>query len=207
MEKSYVYWVHRVCQANIALHGYVGVAKTSYKKRWGEHKRESKLGTHKNPHFSRAIEKYVDLVWEVVFTGKYEDCLELESSYRPSPSIGWNLAQGGQVSPMLGRSHTEEVVQKLKKFRHSEETKQLLKEINTGENSHRYGTTHSEETKRKMSVSSPKRKQIMCVETNEIFESVADAAKYVGAKGHSGLARAARKGTKAKGFHWKYLIE
>lgn len=50
-------------------------------------------------------------------------------------------------------------------------------------------------------------KRVICIETNQIFEKVTDAIKSFGDYSTANLSRAAKNGTKYRGYHWKYLNE
>lgn len=85
------------------------------------------------------------------------------------------------------------------------------------------GKKVSEETKLKMSqaakgkiVSQTTRekmrkrmqKEVMCIETGEVFESVLQATAYYGFKSHRSICAAAQNPNKtARGFHWRYVNE
>lgn len=89
---------------------------------------------------------------------------------------------------------------------HSEETRRKIGDAIGGDKHYLYGKSPSEETKEKMRISSPKSKQIMCVETGEIYRSAREASREKGIN-ISGISLAA-KGERLKtsgGYHWKYI--
>lgn len=68
---------------------------------------------------------------------------------------------------------------------------------------------HTEEWKRNMSQrqfggKNHRAKRVLCIETNEVFASAADAARNMGVKPVS-LTGACREGHRCKNFHWKYV--
>lgn len=71
------------------------------------------------------------------------------------------------------------------------------------------GKKHSEETKRKIGEAQKNRKdqskKVLCVETGEIFESMAEAERKTGVNNHhiSEVCRGKLKTT--GGYHWKWL--
>lgn len=77
-----------------------------------------------------------------------------------------------------------------------------------GENNPNYGKHHSEETKKKIQ-SGQKCKQVMCVETGEIYCSIREAARQTGLN-QSHISKCCRgiKGYQTVGgLHWKFVIE
>lgn len=181
---AYVYWIHLPEHTNVC-DGYIGVFKgKNIKERWNRHKRDAALGSNYIIH--KVIRKYDNLVYDVLFTGEYEGCLQLEAYWRPNLHIGWNIHAGGRsCSPMQGRVHTEESKIKMKSSHTSKKrsVESLIKQSNTLK-----GHTTSEETKRKISTSQKgkanngvlKRRKVVKASTGEIFESVSAAARWVG---------------------------
>lgn len=106
----------------------------------------------------------------------------------------------GENNPNYGRKHTEEERQKISDAitgRHlSEEHKRKISEFNKG----RFvGRPRPEGSGRKP-------KQVLCVETGEVFDSIADAAR---AKGLYNIKTRISSVCKGKanicgGYHWKY---
>jgi hypothetical protein len=81
-----------------------------------------------------------------------------------------------------GKKHKEETLQKFRDRRQTEKTKEKIRQF-------KLGTKMSEETKLKMSRSSPRknnpalikiRKKVLDKKTGKIFESVREAAKFIG---------------------------
>ena len=63
-----------------------------------------------------------------------------------------------------------------------------------------------EEVKEKIKNSQPSRKQVMCIETEQIFDSVSDAAKWANLVGSSHISAVCKGNRKtAGGYHWKYI--
>lgn len=153
---AYVYWVH--LPNHTINEGYVGVTtKTNVEHRWNQHKKSAVNNT--GFVFHKAINKYGEtLVYEVLFTGNYEGCLQLEEYFRPKPNIGWNINKGGD-NGRYGTTHskaTKQYIGQLSSLRmrkeknimfnkqHTEETKAKISKANSGK-------THTEEAKQKMS--------------------------------------------------------
>lgn len=93
----------------------------------------------------------------------------------------------------------------------SEEYRQHIREAHLGK------IFHSEETKRKISETkknspstprggaNPKAHRVVCVETEEVFETLADAAKEKGIKSVANISRSCRnKNVKCGGYTWRY---
>ena len=86
-----------------------------------------------------------------------------------------------------------------------------MKGKRVGENNPFYGKYHSEEAKRKMSVTRKGRpciwcrKKVLCVETGTIYESATEAAKMTNTR-QTYISDACNGRQKtAAGYHWKYI--
>lgn len=71
------------------------------------------------------------------------------------------------------------------------------------------GRPLSEQTKRKMSLArtgkTKKGKQVLCVETGDIYESAREASRALGLSKYTISGVCSGKGQTAKGCHWRYL--
>lgn len=91
-------------------------------------------------------------------------------------------------------------------FLTEQEHKKLHK---SGSHHHQYGASVSPETKAKISKKvkggkNPRAKQVICIETGEIFGCMRDASKSLGlCKGAVQIA--IKRNTKSGGYHWAYL--
>lgn len=126
---------------------YVGQSR-NVKKRWAEHKRELRKGTHGNDKLQKAYNKYgaKSFVYEIIETCPLEKlnereifwCNELHALDRYK---GYNLGEaGGQ--PMIGRHHTLKSRKKMSEYR---------KLHTIGKNNGFYGKKHTKETLAKIS--------------------------------------------------------
>lgn len=90
----FVYWIHLPEHTDVALQGYVGIAK-DFKQRMFAHKSCAKTG--KEQSLYKAIRKYGwdNLIKEIIVISNDDYCLELEKKLRPKERIGWNIACGG----------------------------------------------------------------------------------------------------------------
>lgn len=95
----YVYWVHLPEHTDIKTQGYVGHTK-SFTARMRDHRRQSNF---KKSLFYNMVRHYGwdNIVKEVVHTVEtQEQAANLEFELRPLPRLGWNLMEGGSISPM-----------------------------------------------------------------------------------------------------------
>ena len=123
---------------------------------------------------------------------KMSDAVKARDIYgERNPNYG-NHKLAGENNPNYGR-------------RHSPEMREIMSKRRKGK-----GTgPRSEETRRRMReghAGGDKPKRVMCIETGEIFQSINDAARAVGAhKGRvSGCCRGIKHYNTAGGFHWKF---
>lgn len=133
---------------NINGKKYVGFTVDSLAKRWARHLRDASRGS--NYVFHMALQKYGPenfTIKELISCEDAKYALEflephyilLENSFIRAPNGGgYNMTLGGKGS--LGLTH-------------SEETKQKMSEIKSGEKSPWFGKRHTEETKQKMKTS------------------------------------------------------
>lgn len=131
---------------------------------------------------------------------------------------GYNLSDGGSTTK--GYHHRQESKDKMREVKRKCGKK--ISEAYIGEGNPFYGKKHSEESKKKMS---EKRKgykhlteeqiiklrnshfktKVMCIETNEIFNSIREAGEKYNIK-ETHISRVCRGGRKTTGgYHWKYI--
>ena len=184
---------------------YIGISCKKIQYRW-----QNGEGYKNQPYFYRAIKKYG---WDnfehiIIARGLTEDeakWLEVELIREwdtTNPNKGYNLTKGGDGCS--GYKHTEESKQKISKAnsgrtssmkgkQHTEETKRKMSENHadfSGDNNPNYGKHLSKETKEKISKTNggknnPNAKKVICITTNEIFETMTEGArKYNCSVGH-----------------------
>jgi hypothetical protein len=175
-----------------------------------------------------AIRKYGDqLVYEVLLQGEQELCELVELEFRNKQHIGWNIAVGGTKS-FLGGKHTEEVLVKLRSYRHTDEAKAKMSEAGKGkpkseEHKKRIGDAHrgrknTLESKKLMSdkkkgISIPALKKKVQASTGEVFVGVNEAGEWANTN-RSSIKRCANGKQLSAGKHpstkekltWKYLL-
>lgn len=159
------------------------------------HEYDLKNQRHKNPHLQRAYNKNPDaFVFEIECTCKEEDLNNLEVFYiqkynSTDPRLGYNLDAGGGGQGRM-----------------SEETKKKLSQSKIGNQSMK-GIKLSDEWKKHLSEAQPHKKKVECIETGEIFDSFADAARKTGLNRTKIVSCCTGKRKKTGGLHFKYADE
>ena len=128
-------------------------------------------------------------------------------------------AQKGEKHWCYGKHQSDEFKQKLSEInkgkRLSEETKLKMSESRKGEKAYWFGKQFSEEHRKKLSEvrkgmnkgeNHPKSKKVLCVETNEIFAYIRQAALAKNIR-HQYISAACKRSGKAGNFHWRYVDE
>lgn len=189
---------------------YIGITCKSTAHRWANGN-----GYKKNVLFYRAITKYGwDNIQHIIIAkdfSKEEACsleVELIKKYNTTdPTYGYNVSTGGE-------SGTNGV-------KYGPEFGQKVRDRMIGEKNMNYGKKFSEETRKKLSearkgkwsdrqkaaltkVHESIRKQVICVETREVYESAKDAAHKndVSERCIRDACRGRQK--RSNGFHWEY---
>lgn len=180
---------------------YIGITKQKVQNRW-----KNGIAYKGSILFYSAIKKYGWNNFEhIVFADhltKHEamnmEKILIEKFQTQNKKYGYNITGGGDIP-----------------ITHNDYVRKKISESVSGEKHPCYGKHLSEETKKKISEHTKGRtkalnagnqpKKILCIETNLIYNSVADAAKAIN-KNHSAISLAAR-GNKnsAYGYHWKYI--
>jgi len=103
ISNGYLYWIHLPEHTDINTQGYVGITNNI----------QERFRIHRNSYtdnckcISRAIKKYGNsLVYDVIFTGPYEGCLQLENYFRPALNTGWNIAIGDGKTTLGLKCHS-----------------------------------------------------------------------------------------------------
>ena len=200
---------------------YIGITSSPVNRRWQNGK-----GYRQHRYFNAAIQKYgwQNFTHEILFSNlsKYDACekeKELIMLYNSTDRrFGYNQSTGGE-SGACGVHPSQETIEKLrrastgrkrgveelKKFSEkmrghpvSKETREKISNSLKGK-PHK----HSQETLRKIAIANGK--PVICIETGEIFCSVADASRSIGKSYTSVWNVVSGKKITAGGFHWKYL--
>ena len=114
----YVYWIKRDCHTDPKTEGYIGVTNKSLEERFRVHSKYVK----KRSHVNKAIQKYDDVDIVLLHEGTDEECLRMEHNLRPKENIGWNIAKGGSVPPMMNEETARKIAQTLKGRKRSAES-------------------------------------------------------------------------------------
>lgn len=190
-EKKYTVYMHT---NKINNKVYVGITSQKPEVRW-----DYGFGYKRQAVFWRAIKKYG---WDNFEHIIFMDNLSIKEARRAeqllialyktncqkyyNPSYGYNMTDGGELIPMLGKHHTDETKEKLSVARkecwENEQYRQKQIESHkwqTGENHPWFGKCHSEETKEKISNANTKF-AVLCVELGMTFKNSEDAKRQTG---------------------------
>ena len=203
---------------------YIGLTSKNPEERW-----RNGNGYNHSTHFNRAIKKYgwnnfVHEVYASGLTSQEASVLEqrLISEYNTTnDKYGYNLDAGGSrtkhseetkqkiSAAVTGKKRSPETIEKLRKastgnknsigHKQSEESKQKNREAHIGK-------THilSEEQKTNIALGHKNRKEVICVETGEVFPSIGIAAKRSNTSQGSISSVLTGRSKTAGGYHWKY---
>ena len=98
--------------------GYVGVTSKTKEERLLDHSK----GNRKRSKVRKAIDKYDDIGVIQLHAGTVSECLEHEANYRPDQNIGWNIAKGGGLPPMMNERTAKKISNTLKDTKRSIES-------------------------------------------------------------------------------------
>lgn len=194
---------------------YIGITGKPLAQRWKRGK-----NYRNNVYMTRAVEKYG---WENIDHEIIESELtkpeaeakerELIALFKSNvPEYGYNITSGGEC---IGK-HSDETKQKLREIRarlnKNPEYIRHLSESHKGKSPANKGVPMSDEQKRKLSIAKRGCEghgfvRVLCVETGVIYDSLTEAAKATGSRREKicDVCRHNRKTT--NGFHWKYVGE
>ena len=114
-----VYWIRHKNHTDLFNEGYIGVTKTTAKKRFHRHKQISQSSKKYRKHVHNAIIKYgEDIVCQTIVVCDLDYAYSLEKKLRPHYNIGWNISCGGK--------------QKNKKSGFTEEARMKISETHKG---------------------------------------------------------------------------
>ena len=133
---NYLYWIHNDEMADPFVEGYVGVSNNP----------NSRFSCHKRKNLKSKInswlKKHKEGKMSILMFGCEEDMYAMEKVYRPKENIGLNLKEGGYYppSPFKGIKRPEHSVlmsgenHPMFGNHHKEETKEKIRQANSGEN-------------------------------------------------------------------------
>lgn len=170
---------------------YVGVTADDPKHRWS-----GGAGYSRNKHFYDAIKKYGWDSFEHIIVAdglSRQQALSMEreliAEYKTQDKRwGYNITDGGEH------------------FNHSQPSKKLMSENRKGKGLKHFSEEHREKLRLSHKGGSKKR-QVVCIETGEIFASINEAsrAKGINKKGISGCCRNVLHYNTAGGLHWSFV--
>lgn len=206
MKNNYKVYIHTCPNKKV----YIGITSQKPNKRW-----KNGLGYKNNKYFFNAILKYGwdNINHEILFSNLTKEKAQekemlLITEYKSNQrEFGYNNSAGGESgasgcrwneeSKKLFSEHMKGKPSNAKGKHHSEETKnKLSKKLK--------GRIISDETKIKMSKSSTRKKEIICIELNKIFESCLQASKITKTNSSHIIQCCKGKRKTANGFHWQY---
>ena len=214
---NYTIYCHRNKINNKAYIGQTG--QIPYTRRWQGHG-VSGSPYKKCPHFQNAIIKYgwnnfehfVLLDNLTLEQANYYEKIFIALFDTTNPEKGYNVALGGN-----NIIHSEETRKKISEHHadfsgekhpmwgkhHSKETKELIRQKALGRKA-------SNETKEKISKATkgsnnPRAKQVQCIETELIFNTVKEASQFYNVDNSSICKVCNGKQKTAGGYHWKYI--
>ena len=134
---------------------YVGSAVNISNRRW-IHLSMLRRGRHRNSHLQNAWDKYGEecFIFETIEMCEPERLIEVEQRWinHYDSASRYNILTKAQSS--LGFKHSEEAIDKMSRRVFSEETRRHMSEAGAGKpRPWRLGLKHSEETRKKMSLS------------------------------------------------------
>lgn len=173
---------------------YVGQTCSKPNARW-----RNGFGYRDSPHFFYAIQKYGwnSFDHEIVASHLTKEeannfeMLLIKRLGTKNPEYGYNLTLGGDGN--VGLTPSAETRQKISKS---------LKGRRTGKPSGMSGKTHTDEARRRISVS--KRRKVLCVSTGIIYQSLQEAEMDTGVRYFNISAACSKKQETAGGYKWEY---
>ncbi len=202
---------------------YVGQTTRTLEIRMNEHLR------HDDTYIEHALKKYGIDAFDVSVIEEYDSEEKLNereiywiSFYNCVRPKGYNICLGGK-NGSIGHTVSPDTRAKISKAnkgrKHpiSPETRKKLSEANKGKkhsaetrakiSSARKGKKLSTETCAKMSAGKKNKRAVVCIETGQIFESIAAAAKWANVAGCTVSSVVNGRTAGAGGYHWRFADE
>ena len=196
---------------------YIGITSQQPETRWKNGK-----GYKAHPYFYNAILKYGwnGFSHEILYTNlNYAKACEKEQELIQQfqsniPAYGYNLTQGGEG--INGYSHSQEAKEKISAFMKTQDHTEKINRLSKWNKEHR--EFHAQimlerwkDLEFKNDMAKKHKKQVICVNTNEIFESINAAAQYANIS-PTGISKCLKGVQKTAGKHpvtkerlsWKY---
>ena len=205
---------------------YIGITKQVPENRWGN----EGINYKNSPRFYNAILKYGwdNFIHEILYTNltKEEACkkeIELIKENRTQEKeYGYNILEGGNHATMTDeiRAYMSKVMkgnqngkgkicsdEKKKKISEAQKGKTLTEEHRLSISKAKKGKTHkpiSEESRKKIA-DKHKKKKVLCINNNTIYESIQECARQLNIEASSVCAVCKGKHKHHKNFIFQYL--
>lgn len=204
---------------------YVGITKTSVKRRWCRG-----YGYRGNAHFYRAIKLYGwDSIQHLIIAenltkeeAEREEIRLIHDYNLTNKEYGYNIENGGNAPG----THAPETLKKMSEAQRgsknhmwgkrgalhpmynkhpSPESIEKNRLAHLGKTSHWKGKHITDDMKQK--ISEAQSKKVICIETNEVFNSIGDAAKWAGVSLQrvSQVCRKMPRARTAGGYHFEFM--
>ena len=198
-DKGYFVYIHTFPNGK----HYVGITQQNPSRRW-----HGGRGYDKQPYISNAIKKYG---WENVYhIVLYENMTKEEAEKKERELIsvlksnerdfGYNIANGGFCRGSMSEESRKKLSESRKGIVFSEEH---LKNLSI---SHKNLKPTKEQNYKNM-MNNPRRKPVICIETNTVYPSVREAGRKtgIGYKLISAVCNGKYGHNTAGGYRWKYV--
>lgn len=170
---------------------YIGQS-INIKHRKNCHNYDLKNNRHKNPYLQKAYNKNPEAFkFEVLCICEEKELNDLEIYYinkykTTNAKYGYNLDKGGNGAGRM-----------------SEETKKKISEAKKG-NTAMVGKKLSDVWKKHLSEAQPHKKKVLCIETNIVYESFAEASRKTGLNRTKIVSCCTGTRKSTGGYHFKY---
>ena len=121
------------------------------------------------------------------------------------PSYG--IKKVGKDNPFYGKHHSEETKTKLKELANnrSQATNKKISEAKKGKTAYNKGVPMSESQKQKLRKSRKDNKNVLCLETNVVYESLGEAERQTNINKTTISRCCSGKQKTAGGYHWIFV--
>lgn len=183
---------------------YVGQTTRSIDIRFKEHKR------NKISYIGRAIHKYSKKFFTIEILEECETAEQLNERERywiAKLNCRWPNGYNNSVGGEGNWERTSESIEKMsrKGTHQTEKTRKQISLSLTGEKNPQYGKPKSDETKAKLSAAAKNKRAVLCVEQNQIYDSMSMAARINNLHVQD-ISRACKNPHRTAGkCHWRYV--
>lgn len=188
---------------------YIGITSQKPERRWGHNGH----GYKECPHFWHAIKKYGwnNFKHEILFSHLSHDeacAMEIKlikELHANNPVFGYNISKGGDWfdSEYMSKLWKDSNYKAFASEQMRQAWKDPEKRKRRSDMTKKRWQNEDFKQKAQRAVLEACKSSVMCVETNEVFDSIKDAERVYGVD-HANICRAIRTGYRCGGFHWKY---